>query len=83
MVEVTKQMCEYHVRRCPFCGSPAVLYVGENSYGVTLYRVYCDKVPECGASTGEFLELEQAVSSWNSRKFQLPGWVLRVLDKLT
>ncbi len=80
---MTKQMNEYRVRRCPFCGASAVLYVGENSCGLTLYHIYCDNDLRCGASTGEFLDLEQAVSSWNSRKFPWPLWLLRVLDKLT
>lgn len=56
------------LKPCPFCGEKPRLYVDEvdlnGSATADSFSYYCD---ECDFSRGEFLHVEQAEESWNSR----------------
>lgn len=51
------------LHNCPFCGSKADIWLKENRLGVF---VECDNM-DCGARSGTFMDINEAISKWNLR----------------
>lgn len=54
------------IKPCPFCGSPAKLWGGENINGGPYYYVCCCNMNCGGSQFGEETK-EKAIEKWNRR----------------
>lgn len=56
-----------NVRKCPVCGSEAVLLDAIDD-GIRKYFVYCLNVERCGLGTVMCRSPEEAIKAWNSQE---------------
>ena len=60
------------LKPCPFCGNPRVEVVRYGADGRNLHRdryaVLCRYDPGCGAESGHWHSIMEAVYMWNQRK---------------
>lgn len=63
-------MKTYPLKRCPFCGSKAVMTSDKKANGQEFYSVHCTWIECIGFAlwTYSFMTKERAAKAWNRRK---------------